>query len=213
MTTSEIHPKDGWALIAFASAAEFEGRLEEHRDDETGLWLKIAKKASGIASITYDEAVDVALCFGWIDGQRNSLDGDYFLQRFSPRRSRSIWSKVNTEKVAAMTAAGRMRPTGQAQVDKAKDDGRWAAAYDRLGAKVVPPDLQQVLDNDPAAAAFFSSLSSSSMYAFTFRLQTAKRPRRGRGGLPRWQGCSGPRDVPLNPATAAAFMTRVGRLR
>ncbi len=176
MTTPEIHPKDGWALIAFASAAEFEAWLEEHHDDETGLWLKIAKKASGIASIRYDEAVDVSLCFGWIDGQKNSCDGDYFLQRFTSRRPRSIWSKVNTEKVAALTAVGRMHPSGQAQVDKAKADGRWAAAYDRLGAKVVPTDLQQVLDNDPAAAAFFSSLSSSRRYSFTFRLQTAKRP-------------------------------------
>ncbi|MBA3990113.1 MAG: YdeI/OmpD-associated family protein, partial [Propionibacteriales bacterium] len=137
---------------------------------------KTAKKASGIASITYAEAVDVALCFGWIDGQRNSFDGDYFLQRFTPRRARSIWSKVNTEKVTVLTASGRMRPGGQAQVDRAKADGRWAAAYDRFGEKVVPPDLQQVLDAHPASAAFYSSLSASNKYAFTFRLQTAKRP-------------------------------------
>lgn len=172
----ESHPKDGRPLIAFASAAGFETWLEEHHGDETGSWLKIAKKASGISSITYAEAVDVGLCFGWIDGQRNSFDGDYFLQRFTPRRARSIWSKVNTEKVAALTASGRMRPSGQAQVDNAKADGRWDAAYDRFGEKVVPPDLQQVLDADPAAAAFFSSLSASNRYAFTFRLQTAKRP-------------------------------------
>jgi len=174
--TGESHPKDGWPLIAFASVAGFETWLEEHHGDETGLWLKTAKKASGIASITYAEAVDVALCFGWIDGQRNSFDGDYFLQRFTPRRARSIWSKVNTEKVTVLTASGRMRPGGQAQVDRAKADGRWAAAYDRLGDKVVPPDLQQVLDAHPASAAFYSSLSASNKYAFTFRLQTAKRP-------------------------------------
>ncbi len=176
MSAQETHPNDGWPLIGFANAADFEAWLDEHHDEATGLWMKIAKKASGIASISYDEAVDVALCFGWIDGQKNSYDGDYFLQRFSPRRARSIWSKVNTEKVAVLTAAGRMRPSGRAQVDRAKADGRWDAAYDRFGAKVIPPDLQQVLDADPAAADFFASLSASNRYSFIFRLQTAKRP-------------------------------------
>ena len=172
----ELHPKDGWPLIAFSDAAAFERWLDEHQRDATGLWLKIAKKASGIASITYDEAVDVALCFGWIDGQKNSYDGNWFLQRFSPRRPRSIWSKVNTQKVQTLTEAGRMRPAGLAAVEKAKSDGRWDAAYSGSQDIEVPADLQQFLDANPDAAAFWASLTRTSRYPFLFRLQTARRP-------------------------------------
>jgi uncharacterized protein YdeI (YjbR/CyaY-like superfamily) len=138
--------------------------------------LKIAKKASGIASITYDEAVDVALCFGWIDGQKNSYDGNWFLQRFSPRRPRSIWSKINTQKVQTLTEACRMRPAGLAAVEKAKSDGRWDAAYSGSQDIEVPADLQQFLDANPDAAAFWASLTRTSRYPFLFRLQTARRP-------------------------------------
>ncbi len=172
----ELHPKDGWPLIAFSDAAAFERWLDEHQHETTGLWLKIAKKASGIASITYDEAVDVALCFGWIDGQKNSYDGDWFLQRFSPRRPRSIWSKVNTQKVQALTEAGRMRPAGLAAVEKAKSDGRWDAAYSGSQDIEVPADLQQFLDANPDAAAGWASLTKTNRYPFLFRLQTARRP-------------------------------------
>lgn len=172
----EAHAKDGWPILAFPDARAFEAWLEHHAGDPTGLWLKIAKKASGISTVTYDEAVDAALCFGWIDGQRNSYDADYFLQRFGPRRQRSLWSKVNTRRVAALIAAGRMRASGLAEVERAQADGRWDAAYDAPSTAVVPPDLQQFLDANPDAAAFFASLNSANRYAFLFRLQTAKRP-------------------------------------
>ena len=172
----ETHPKDGWPLVAFPDAAAFEAWLEDHASDPTGLWLKIAKKDSGIPTVTYSEAVDVALCFGWIDGQKNAYDGSWFLQRFGPRRPRSVWSKVNTERVAALIAAGRMRPSGMAEVERARADGRWDAAYDRQGAATVPADLQEFLDANPQAAAFWTSLRSADRYAFLYRLQTAKRP-------------------------------------
>jgi uncharacterized protein YdeI (YjbR/CyaY-like superfamily) len=143
--------------VAFASAEEFEAWLEEHGASSDGLWVKMAKKATGIPSIDWDGAVDVALCFGWIDGQRKGLDERYFLQRFTPRRARSPWSKRNVEKVATLTAAGRMRPQGLAEVERAKADGRWDAAYDGPRTMQVPPDLQAELDQDPDAAASFAS--------------------------------------------------------
>lgn len=172
----ELHAKDGWSLIPFRDAAAFECWLEEHHRDTPGLWLKIAKKASGIPSISYDEAVDVALCFGWIDGQKGSYDANWFLQRFSARRPRSIWSKINTQKVHALTEASRMRPAGLAEVERAKADGRWEAAYCGSRDMEVPADLQEFLDTHPEAAAFWASLTKTSRYPFLFRLQTAKRP-------------------------------------
>ena len=114
----EAHAKDGWPVLAFPDAHAFEAWLEQHASDPTGLWLKIAKKASGIPTVTYDEAVDVALCFGWIDGQKNSYDAEYFLQRFGPRRPRSLWSKVNTRKFAGLTTGGRMRTRGLPRVER-----------------------------------------------------------------------------------------------
>lgn len=176
MTDVEQHPKDGWTLIAFTDAAAFECWLDEHQHDTTGFWMKIAKKASGISSITYDEAVDVALCFGWIDGQKGAYDANWFLQRFTPRRARSIWSKINTKKVAALTRAGRMRPSGLAEVEKAKADGRWDAAYGGSRDITVPADLQEFLEAHHGAATFWASLNATNRYAFLFRLQTAKRP-------------------------------------
>jgi uncharacterized protein YdeI (YjbR/CyaY-like superfamily) len=162
--------------VAFASAEEFEAWLEEHGASSDGLWVKMAKKATGIPSIDWDGAVDVALCFGWIDGQRKGLDERYFLQRFTPRRARSPWSKRNVEKVATLTAAGRMRPQGLAEVERAKADGRWDAAYDGPRTMQVPPDLQAELDQDPDAAASFASLTSANRYAILYRLHEAKRP-------------------------------------
>ena len=122
------------------------------------------------------EALDVALCYGWIDGQRKSLDDTYFLQKYTPRRARSKWSKVNVGKVEALIAAGEMRPAGLAEIERAKADGRWDAAYDSPRNMQVPPDLQAELDNDPAAAAFFASLDSQNRYAILYRLHDAKRP-------------------------------------
>ncbi len=119
---------DGAEIIFFRDAAAFEAWLEEHVDHEAGVWLKVAKKSSGIASLTEDEAVDIGLCFGWISGKRRGFDETYYLQKYVPRRPRSVWSEINVRKVAELTAAGRMRPSGQAQVDAAKADGRWDSA-------------------------------------------------------------------------------------
>lgn len=172
----ELHARDGFPIIPFAGAADFEQWLELNSPDCAGFWMKIAKKASGIESITYDEAVDVALCFGWIDGQKGAYDAQWFLQRFTPRRPRSIWSKVNTQRVQALTEAGLMRPAGLAEVEKAKADGRWEAAYSGSRDIEVPADLQGFLDTNPEAAAFWASLTKTQRYPFLFRLHTAKRP-------------------------------------
>jgi uncharacterized protein YdeI (YjbR/CyaY-like superfamily) len=162
--------------IAFASAAEWEAWLEEHHAASDGVAVKIAKKGSGIASVAYPEVLDIALCFGWIDGRRNALDDRFFLQRFGPRRARSRWSKINREKAEALIAQGRMRPAGLAEVERAKADGRWDAAYAGQRAMGVPEDLQRELDARPQAAAFFAGLSSQNRYAILYRLHDAKRP-------------------------------------
>jgi uncharacterized protein YdeI (YjbR/CyaY-like superfamily) len=162
--------------LAFASAGDWEAWLEERHASAGGVWMKIAKKGSGIASVTYAEALDVALCFGWIDGQKRSFDERFFLQRFTPRRARSLWSQRNREHIERLTAAGRMRPAGLREVEAARADGRWDAAYAAQGSATVPDDLQRALDADPQAAAFFATLSSQNRYAILFRLQTAKRP-------------------------------------
>jgi uncharacterized protein YdeI (YjbR/CyaY-like superfamily) len=167
--------KDGLAILPFASTGDFERWLERNADSP-GCWLKIAKKASGIESITYDEAVEVALCFGWIDGQMRSYDDHWFVQRFTHRRARSIWSKINTRRAEALISAGRMRPAGLAEVDRAKADGRWDAAYGGSREIDVPADLQGFLASNPEAAAFWASLTKSQRYPFLFRLATAKRP-------------------------------------
>jgi uncharacterized protein YdeI (YjbR/CyaY-like superfamily) len=122
---------DGLPQLSFASAAEWEAWLEEHHDSSEGVWLKIAKKESGKASVTIPEALDVCLCFGWIDSRREALDDDYYLQRYTPRRPRSNWSRLNVDKVAQLTAGGRMRPSGLAEVERAKADGRWPHASGR----------------------------------------------------------------------------------
>lgn len=139
-----------------------------------GVWLKIAKKDSGIATVSYDQALDVALCHGWIDGQKRGFDAAYFLQRFTPRRPRSLWSKINIGKVAVLTAAGRMRPGGQREVDAAKADGRWDGAYDSARTMTVPPALAEALAGNRAAAAFFATLDRTNRYAVCWRVQTAK---------------------------------------
>jgi uncharacterized protein YdeI (YjbR/CyaY-like superfamily) len=162
-------------ILAFPSAAEWEAWLEQHAES-AGAWLRIAKKASGIPTVTHAEALDVALCHGWIDGQRKSLDGDWFLQRFTPRRPRSNWSKVNRDKVAALEAAGRMRERGRAEVERARADGRWDAAYDAQSKATVPNDLQAALDANPAARDFFATLTGANRYAVLYRIQDAKRP-------------------------------------
>ncbi|AXK72228.1 bacteriocin-protection protein [Lysobacter sp. TY2-98] len=165
---------DDLPIHAFVDAPAFE-RWIEAAGESKGLWLRIAKAASGIATVTYDEALDVALCHGWIDGQKRALDADWFLQRFAPRRARSLWSRRNVDKVAALTAAGRMRPAGQREVDAAKADGRWDRAYSGPSSRTVPDELAEALADSPAAKRVFDALSSANRYAFCWRVQTAKR--------------------------------------
>lgn len=150
--------------------------LAEHHTEPTGIWLQIAKKAGGMQSVTYTEAVDEALCFGWIDGQKQSYDEQYFLQKFTPRRAKSIWSKVNVQKIAQLIEAGRMQPTGLAAVTAAQLDGRWERAYDSHSTSTVPPDFQTELDAHPNAKAFFATLNKTNIYSFLWRIQTAKKP-------------------------------------
>jgi uncharacterized protein YdeI (YjbR/CyaY-like superfamily) len=163
-------------ILPFASVALWEAWLAERDAQCGGVWLKVAKKASGIASVTHDEALDGAICFGWIDGQRKTCDGKFFLQKFTPRRPKSLWSKRNIDKVAELTAAGRMQPSGLAEVAAAKLDGRWEAAYDSPKNMVVPDDFLKALAENEQARAFFNTLSKSNVYAIGWRLQTAKKP-------------------------------------
>ncbi|KAL2259001.1 hypothetical protein VTK26DRAFT_7460 [Humicola hyalothermophila] len=159
----------------FESAAAWERWLEANHADATGIWLKISKQGSGIASVTYDEALDAALCFGWIDGQRKSHDDKHFLQRFTPRRKNSLWSKRNVNRVAALIAAGRMRQAGQAKVDAAKADGRWDKAYASSSVLQVPADFQTALNRNKRAKTFFEGLGKTKRYSFLWRIETAKR--------------------------------------
>jgi len=162
--------------LTFASASEWRAWLEEHHAAPAGVWLKIAKKGRGIETVTHAEALEEALCFGWIDAVRHAHDEDYFLQRFVPRRPKSKWSQVNRDKVLALTGAGRMHPAGLAEVERAKADGRWDAAYAPQSQATVPDDLQAELDARPKAKATFATLKSQSRYAILYRLRDAKRP-------------------------------------
>jgi uncharacterized protein YdeI (YjbR/CyaY-like superfamily) len=163
-------------VITFRDAAEFEAWLAQHVDHSAGVWLKIAKKGSGVASLTDDEAVDVGLCYGWISGQRKALDEVYYLQKYVPRRPRSRWSQVNVRKVSELMAAGRMRPPGLAEVEAAKADGRWDAAYSSQKQATVPPDLATALAASPVAASAFESLSKTDQYAVILDIVTARTP-------------------------------------
>lgn len=161
----------------FADAVAWERWLERHAQS-AGLWLKIAKKDAGIPSVTYAEALDVALCHGWIDGQKKGLDAQFFLQRFTPRRPRSTWSKINVAKIDTLTAAGRMREAGLREVEAAKADGRWEAAYDGAKSMEVPPELAEALAlaRHRKAKAFFDTLDKTNRYAVCWRVQTAVKP-------------------------------------
>jgi uncharacterized protein YdeI (YjbR/CyaY-like superfamily) len=169
-------PSDELPVLPFASARAWEAWLEREHARAAGAWLKIAKKESGIASVAYAEALDVALCFGWIDGQRRAFDASWFLQRFTPRKRASRWSKINTEHAERLLAAGRMRPAGLEQVEAARADGRWDDAYHGQRTASVPPDLRAALDACPPAAAFFATLRGANRYAILYRVQDAKRP-------------------------------------
>jgi uncharacterized protein YdeI (YjbR/CyaY-like superfamily) len=162
--------------IAFATPGEFEAWLEEHHAGSEGIWLKIAKKDSGVPSVTYAEALRASLCFGWIDSQKKGFDERFFLQRFTPRRPRGRWSRINRETAEELIEAGDMRPAGLAEVEQAKADGRWESAYEGQRTAKVPPDLQRELDSNPAAAEFFAGLDSANRYAIVYRLEDAKKP-------------------------------------
>jgi uncharacterized protein YdeI (YjbR/CyaY-like superfamily) len=159
----------------FSGSAELESWLEENHESE-GVWLKIAKKGAPEPSVTYAEALEVALCFGWIDSQKRGLDETHFLQRFTPRRPRGRWSKINREKAEALIEADRMRAAGLAQVEAAKADGRWEAAYEGQRKAKVPVDLQRELDANPRARESFERLDGANRYAILYRLDEAKRP-------------------------------------
>ncbi|CAA9319913.1 MAG: putative periplasmic membrane protein [uncultured Gemmatimonadetes bacterium] len=161
-------------VILFEDPAAWAAWLEEHHADAPGVWLRLAKKDAPIRSLSYAEALDEALCYGWIDSQKKSWDGDSWIQKFTPRGKRSLWSRVNRDKVAAL--AGRMKPAGLREVERAKEDGRWDAAYDSQRNATVPDDFQAALDADPAARDFFATLNGANRYAVLFRIQTAKKP-------------------------------------
>lgn len=159
----------------FTTGAAFEKWLTTHRDTP-GVWLKIAKKDAGITTVSVQQALDVVLCHGWIDGLKRACDEHYFLQRYTPRRSGSLWSKINVAKVEALIAAGRMREGGQAEVDAAKADGRWQAAYDSARNMPVPEELASALAKSRKAKIFFDELDKTNRYAFCWRVQTARKP-------------------------------------
>jgi uncharacterized protein YdeI (YjbR/CyaY-like superfamily) len=160
--------------IVFPNAAKFEAWLAKHAGLRAGVWLKIAKKGSGVRSLTGEEAVDIGLCYGWISGQRKSYDEVYFLQKYVPRRPRSLWSKINVAKVEELTAAGRMQPSGLAEVEAAQADGRWAAAYEPQRTATVPPDLAAALVASPRAAQAFGALGKTEQYQVMLKLLTAR---------------------------------------
>jgi uncharacterized protein YdeI (YjbR/CyaY-like superfamily) len=163
-------------IRAFRTTRAWEQWLDRNAGRAEGIWMKIAKRDTGITSVTHAEALEVALCFGWIDGQRRALDETHFLQRFTPRRPRSMWSKINREKVTALIESGRMRPPGMREVERAQADGRWDAAYAGQRAATVPEELQRALDQNRKAREFFATLDSRNRYAFIWRVQEAKKP-------------------------------------
>lgn len=163
-------------MIFFEDPAQFDAWLHENGAKETELWIKYAKKGSGLRSITYDQALDIALCHGWIDGLVRSIDETYYSQRWTPRKPRSKWSKRNCGKVEELIAAGRMLPAGLAEIEKAKQDGRWEAAYAGPATIEMPDDLRAALDANPEAAKIFETLNSQNRYAILLRVHDAKRP-------------------------------------
>lgn len=161
------------STLPFENKKKWADWLAKQHDKSAGVWLKLSKKGTGIPSVTYEEALDVALCYGWIDGQKGSFDDKYWLQKFTPRGPKSIWSKINTEKAERLIASGEMKPAGLKAIELAKKDGRWAAAYESQKVISVPDDFQAALDKNKKAKTFFETLNSANRYAFLFRIQTA----------------------------------------
>jgi uncharacterized protein YdeI (YjbR/CyaY-like superfamily) len=167
---------DALPVMSFESTDAWDAWLAAHHADSPGLWLKIAKKGTAGTTISYSEALDVALCHGWIDGQKGRHDDEYWLQRFTPRKPGSNWSKINTERAAALIASGRMRPAGLREVERARADGRWEQAYESQSRVTVPEDLARALAANERARAFFATLDSANRYAILYRIGTAKKP-------------------------------------
>ena len=174
MTTTRQTPHE-MPVMLFKSQKAWTTWLDKHHAKSAGIWLRIAKKSGDLKSVSYAEAVDVALCYGWIDGQGKGLDESAYLQKFTPRGPRSIWSKINRTKAEALIKSGRMQPAGLAAIDRAKRNGQWETAYDSHRTAAVPDDLQAALNHNPKAKAFFATLDSANRYAILFRLQTAKK--------------------------------------
>ena len=160
----------------FKTKEDWAAWLDKNHCESTGLWLQIAKKGSRLQSVTYGEALEVALCYGWIDGQKRPQDEEIWLQRFLPRSARSVWSKINREKAASLIRSGDMKPAGLAAVEQAKQSGRWESAYDSPRGAVVPSDFQSALDANPKAKTFFGTLDKANRYAVLWRIQTVKKP-------------------------------------
>lgn len=163
-------------VIPFESQQDWDEWLQDYHDTAPGLWLKMAKKSSNIKSLNYQEALDIALRYGWIDSQKAGYDEQFWLQRFTPRRPRSKWSKNNCERVTELIEQGLMKPAGMLEVEQAQQDGRWDKAYESQANITVPDDLQQKLDENPKAQAFFDTLNSANRYAILYQIHDAKRP-------------------------------------
>jgi uncharacterized protein YdeI (YjbR/CyaY-like superfamily) len=168
-------PTDDLPIISFETPSQWAEWLAANHAESKGVWLRMFKKGTGIASLNYAEALDEALCYGWIDGQKNKYDERSWLQRFTPRRARSIWSKINTGHVEQLIAAGKMKPAGMKEIEAAKLDGRWQKAYDSHKNMTIPADFLKELEKDAPAKAFFATLNKANLYAIAFRLQTAKK--------------------------------------
>jgi uncharacterized protein YdeI (YjbR/CyaY-like superfamily) len=162
-------------ILPFASQSKWADWLAKQYDKSVGVWLKLAKKDSGIPTVTYAGALDIALCYGWIDGQKKSFDEKYFLQKFTPRKPKSTWSKINTEKVGHLIASGQMKPAGLKAIEAAKADGRWEQAYASQKNISVPKDFQSALDKNKKAKAFFETLNSANRYSFLFRIEITQK--------------------------------------
>jgi uncharacterized protein YdeI (YjbR/CyaY-like superfamily) len=175
MRSSPIVPGE-LPVKLFKDKNDWAAWLDKNHSASSGLWLRIAKKAAKLKSVSYAEALEMALCYGWIDGQKRSYDGSSWLQKFTPRGARSIWSAINREKAGELIRSGHMKPAGLKAIERARENGQWAAAYDSQSKITPPDDFQAELDENPKAKEFFNTLNSANRYAILFRLQTAKRP-------------------------------------
>jgi uncharacterized protein YdeI (YjbR/CyaY-like superfamily) len=170
-----VKHQDGLPVLSFSSPEEWWRWLEINHAGSDGLWIAIAKQGSGVESVRYPEVLDHAICFGWIDGRRERLDEERFLQRFTPRRARSRWSRINRDKAEGLIESKLMQPSGLGEVERARADGRWERAYEPQRGAAIPEDLQRELDASPQAAAFFAKLSAQNRYSILYRLDEARR--------------------------------------